>query len=113
MEHLAVVRAADLARIEDRFIAIDKAVEETKQTVKERFASVNEFRGALSDQQRTLMPRSETELAIKAQNEKIDALIAANIEKRGISSAWGYVVGAIGLVSTIITVIVLLVKGVS
>lgn len=46
-------------RYGERFKAQEKAVDNVAKETKEKFASVNEFRGALSDQTNTFIPRAE------------------------------------------------------
>lgn len=80
--------------------AADRAVAKAEGASEKRFEGVNEFRAALADQQRTLMPRSEVEVTIKAISERLSALKdtvdARTNERRGLTGGWGYAVGAIG-----------------
>lgn len=112
----SLIASAD-QRYSQRFDAQEKAVTSALAAAKEavikaeiasdkRFEGVNEFRAALSDQQRTLMPRAEVE-AINTAHEKevfelkkrLDALAA---ERAGIKGGWGYAVGVAGLVALLI-----------
>ena len=81
--------------------AADRAVMKAETATEKRFESVNEFRGTLDNQQRTLIPRSEVDVLVKGLEEKIaqltktvDGLIA---ERQGIKGGWGYAVGVAGL----------------
>jgi uncharacterized protein YdiU (UPF0061 family) len=86
--------------------AAEKAVTKAELSAEKRFESVNEFRATLSDQQRTLMPRSEAELLIKTLADKIDTN-TANLtviagHKSGTKDLWGYIIGAAGFASAVI-----------
>ena len=78
-----------------------------------RFDSVNEFRNTLADQQRTLMPRAESEVRINALTEKVDSAITIAKElmagsagnSAGLSAGWGYAVGAIGTALAILSML--------
>jgi hypothetical protein len=70
-------------RYEDRFTAIDEktglalstskeAVNKSEVAVEKRFDSVNEFRGTLSDQAATLLPRPEAAAKFAAYDEKLE-----------------------------------------
>jgi len=81
--------------------AADRAVLKAEMATEKRFESVNEFRGTLDNQQRTLIPRSEVGVMVEGLNEKInnltkqvDALVAT---AQGVKGGWGYAVGAVGL----------------
>ena len=80
--------------------AAKEAVTKAEIAAEKRFDAVNEFRGQLSDQARTFMPRSESELQINALNEKIDniqgLLGSLGGRSEGVHAAVGYVVGAVG-----------------
>lgn len=52
--------------------AADRAVNKAETASEKRFEGINEFRGALSDQQKTLVTRTEIDLLSKTLNEKLD-----------------------------------------
>jgi uncharacterized membrane protein len=96
--------------------ASDKAIIKAENATEKRFDGVNEFRAALSDQQRTLMPRSEVEIIFKTLGEKIENLskqvtekidtlqiqvIEKHGEKMGLTQGIGYIVGVIGVLVAI------------
>ena len=73
-----------------------------------RFESVNEFRGTLDNQQRTLIPRSEVAVIVDGLNEKINQLtkqvdatatqvLQTQSAAAGVRGGWGYAVGVVGL----------------
>jgi len=81
--------------------AADRAVSKAELAADKRFESVNEFRKTLDDQQRTLMPRAESDRAMQGLGDKLAALkeqidtMAA--ERMGVKGGWGYAVGVVGL----------------
>jgi hypothetical protein len=52
--------------------AADKAVLKAEAASEKRFESVNEFRGLVTDQQRTFMPRAEAEQIMSNMDKKIE-----------------------------------------
>jgi hypothetical protein len=72
-------------RYEDRFVSMDakttlalssseKAITKAEFATEKRFDAVNEFRGTLSDQAATLMPRAEALSLFKGFSEQISEL---------------------------------------
>lgn len=88
--------------------AAEKAVQKAEAAAEKRFEGVNEFRSTLSDQQRTLMPRSEVDVLMNSLREKLDRLDrqfdAAQAERAGIKGGWGYAVGIIGVVLALLSI---------
>lgn len=113
-------------------VSADKAVLKAETASEKRFESVNEFRATLADQQRVLATKSESDLRftavderltesmrtrqaqIDAVNARVNELFEIIREQRGrgagLHSGWGYLVGGLGVVAAIVTMIVLLVK---
>lgn len=58
--------------IEEKLGALDKKLEAFMAHSKDKFASQNEFRGALSDQALGLLPRTEYDVNHKALEDKVD-----------------------------------------
>ena len=112
--------------------AAREAVLKAETATEKRFEGVNEFRKTLSDQTNTFMPRAEYTVQHVALNEKVDA-IAAQLTKRiednqkaiaesinslnisrggsegrsiGLNAGFGYLVGAVGVITSIIILIV-------
>jgi len=54
--------------------AADRAVAKAETAAERRFESQNEFRGTLTDQARTFMPRMEYESAHKSLVEKVESV---------------------------------------
>ncbi len=86
--------------------AADRAVQKAEVASEKRFEAVNEFRAAMDDQQRRLMPRQEVEVLLKALNDRIDviseALTQLGSQRIGVKEGWGWAVGIIGLVLALI-----------
>jgi len=102
---LFAIRAAFAAQekaISAALASADRAVTKAELATEKRFESVNEFRGTLDSQQRTLITRSEVAATFHAMNEKVARLQqqADNLtaERAGIKGGWGYAVGVVGFV---------------
>jgi len=100
--------AGQKSEITAALVAADRAVLKAETATEKRFESVNEFRGTLDNQQRTLIPRSEVDVMVRGLTEKIaditkrlDGLQAESrelqSERKGIQGGYGYAVGAIGI----------------
>ncbi len=91
--------------------AAEKAVIKAETAAERRFESVNEFRGQLTDQAATFMPRLEAEQRIGQLAEKVEGLIKANAatftsmgtrldlaqgRSSGLAAGWGFLVAGIG-----------------
>jgi hypothetical protein len=87
--------------------ASEKAVIKAESAAERRFESVNEFRSTLADQQRTLMPRAETEALFKVMNDKIEILNTKENKSEGktlgITQLMGYILFAITVIGFIIS----------
>lgn len=64
--------AAQEKAVNAAFLASEKAIIKAEDAQKENNSKTNEFRGQLSDQAATLMPRAETETRFKSVEEKIE-----------------------------------------
>lgn len=118
-------RALELAlRSQEKLESSSKeAIIKAETAVEKRFEGVNEFRKALSDQTSTFIPRTEAIQRTEQNAEKIavvDKRVTegfAQINSRldlgagksvGMNAIWGYIVGAVGLTATIISVVLIL-----
>jgi ferritin-like metal-binding protein YciE len=101
--------AAQREAINAALASADRAVSKAEIASEKRFDAVNEFRGQLGDQQRTLMPRMEAENRIASLAEKLAVLEGFRTEmlSKGTGSREGYAfaIGVIGVVLTILSVI--------
>jgi hypothetical protein len=119
--HLNRVLAEMDQRFEQRFEgqqrATDAALTSAKEAVlkaetaaERRFEGVNEFRATLADQAATLMPRAETEQRLRALTDRINdlALIVSQMQGHdtGVSAAWGYLAGAVGVVAAVVGILI-------
>lgn len=118
-DHLTMLLVATQDKNEVRFVAMEKAtvaalaaaqraVEKAEIAVEKRLEGMNEFRGTLSDQASMLMPRAEAENRLTTLSERVAAL-SSRIDRgegkgSGLSAGWGYLVGAVGLLGSILSV---------
>lgn len=88
--------------------AADRAVNKAEAASEKRFDAVNEFRATLSDQQRTLMPRAESEILIRGLNDKIDALNLTTITKQSKDVGQREGMWTVSVVAGIVSIIVVI-----
>ena len=109
LAHLTYIIEANDHRYEERFKSTQEAVSKAERSTEIHFNSVNEFRAALGDQQKFMITRKEVEAHIQSLEDKIKSLYDSQKFSEGSCSGktafWGYIVGAFGLVSLIITII--------
>jgi hypothetical protein len=105
--------SAQKSAVDAALAAADRAVIKAEVAAEKRFESVNEFRNTLSDQQRNLIPRSEVDVTVRGISEKIATLQnqmeRLQAERVGGRGAWGYMVGAAGLVVAIAALVLRLI----
>ena len=106
----AAMSAAEKA-INTALLASEKAVLKAETASERRFESVNEFRGSLNDMVSTLIPRKEADERFKALAEKLDAL-QGRIDKNegsgaGMRQGWGLLIGAIGMLAALGSIVVM------
>jgi hypothetical protein len=89
--------------------AAQKAVDKAESASERRFESVNEFRSALGDQARLLMPRIEAEQQFKTIGEKIDVLTnrinARDDRGVGMGQVLPWLVAAVATVGAIVGIL--------
>jgi len=115
---LELLKAAD-RRYEERFkaqrealtvalTAAEKAVLKAEAATDKRFENVNEFRASLNDMANRMMPRLETEQRFEEMTDKLAGLATAASQREaksiGIYAGWGYIVGAVSFVISVISV---------
>lgn len=115
----AIVEAND-RRYEQRFqdtkTAVDAALSAAKEAVikaeeaaNKRFEGVNEFRGTLADQQRTLMPRAESEALHRATNERLTRIEKAGVgeagQHLGMKSGYAWAIGTVAVIVTVLAAV--------
>lgn len=112
----------------DTSIAVQtSAVMKAELANEKRFDGVNEFRAALADQQRLLIPRAEVDVIVQSLSEKLEInneglrdhgsrivalATAAKSEASGLHSGWGYAVGVVGLVLSVLALVSLFSHGI-
>jgi hypothetical protein len=115
-EAVALGFSAQKSAVDSALAAQNTAVIKAEVSTEKRFESVNEFRNTLADQQRNLMPRSEVDVLVHAINAKIDALEKMmdkwEAERAGLKGGWGYAVGAIGFLLTLVTLGVMIMRSI-
>jgi hypothetical protein len=92
------------------FAASEKAIFKAETANEKRFESVNEFRQTLTDQTASFMPRAQVEALLVNLNDKIVAIssrmdrseAAKTGSSTGITQGWGYAVGVIGLILSLL-----------
>lgn len=105
----SAVQSALIAQQEARMAALasaKEAVAKAEAASEKRFEGVNEFRAQLSDQAATFISRVEYSALVERVRE-----LAARIDKTegrssGLTSGWGILVGAVGLIGAIVALIV-------
>jgi hypothetical protein len=107
--HFKELLDASDKRYEQRFVAQKEAIQKAEASSDARFASVNEFRAALADQQRNLVPRSEAELRLRAMEDDIRLLKETNIMRAGqgagLHQGWLILVGLLSLAGMVFGII--------
>lgn len=116
LAHLLALRQADQDAVRTAFsaqkgavdaalAAADRAVLKAEVAADKRFDGVNEFRGTLADQQRTLIPRAEVVVMMTSLSDRVDAISKQmekiHAERAGILGGWGYAVGVAGFILTL------------
>jgi hypothetical protein len=111
---------ANRTAVDAAFRSAEKALDKAEAAAEKRFESINEFRGQLSDQARSFLPRGEYEVNHAALHEKLDTGLRdlskridmlseakATVEGKAVghTELWAWIVGAIGVVILIITFI--------
>jgi hypothetical protein len=92
--------------------ASEKAINKAENATERRFESVNEFRSTLADQASQFMIRAEALALIERNAERVQDL-ADRLNQReghgaGLSAGWGYLIGGLGALATIVTILVVL-----
>ncbi len=81
--------------------AADKAVTKAEDGAKDWRQSANEWRSAMTDRERTFIPRVEHEKSMQTLNDKMDLqdkwMARSDGRGGGMAALWGYAAGAIAL----------------
>jgi hypothetical protein len=96
--------------VRDALQAAEKAVTKAEVAAERRFEAVNEFRGQLSDQASTFMPRSEADVRFGSLTKEIADLKATRDEIHGrgvgIEKVWGFLVAAVLVAGGVVSIVV-------
>lgn len=88
------------------FEASEKAIVKAEDAQKSYNQSHNDLARKMDDQGKGTMPRSETESRFRSLEEKINevksAISTGGGRSAGLNQMWGYIVGALGLLLTIL-----------
>lgn len=105
-KHQERLLAETVLRMEQRFEGTERAVQLAFAESQRWRDAANEWRGAMSDRDRVLMPRAETERRLDGIEDKVAELRKAVDDglasRRGARDLWGYLVGAAGLVLALV-----------
>jgi UDP-N-acetylmuramoylalanine-D-glutamate ligase len=86
-------------------VAAERAVNKAEASTEKRLESMNEFRGALSDSARLLMPRPEAEQSFRVLSEKIEHLEkrvnARDDRGRGGADVWALILAAAAIIASV------------
>ena len=109
-EYMCTVFQEYANKIEQKFLAMDRAVTKAEMATEKRFESVNEFRAQLADQQRTFLSRNEYELAHNSLEDKVNYIkeCVNKIESRkeGSNVVWLYLVAAISILISVCSLLI-------
>jgi hypothetical protein len=107
-EHVDVRFAAAEKAVDAALASSKEAVVKAEKAAEKRFDAANEFRGQLSDQAATFMPRLESEQRMAQFVKDIDDLRQDRNVRRGhtsgVATSWGFLIGAAGVVGIIFAV---------
>ena len=108
-EHFETLIKLNDERYNERFAYQENALKKAETASEKRFDGVNEFRAILTDQQKTFITRNEWGSQHHALEDKINALenraTLSEGKGEGKHALWGYIVGGIGLISLVVTII--------
>jgi len=119
-EYYDAVLAERDSRMEQRFQSLQLAVTKAEVATEKRFEGVNEFRNTLADQQRTFMPRTETESMFTSHSDRNEQMfktmddklnvVAKKLDKienmkQGGNVVWAYVISIVSLIATLLAII--------
>ncbi len=89
--------------------AAEKATSKAEETAAKKADAQNEWRAAMNDRERILMPRLEQENSNRAIEARVKALEDTRIQQAGqgagTQAGWMWAVGAVGLILTVITIV--------
>ncbi len=119
-EAVAAALAAQKELTNAAFASSEKAITKAEEAQRDYNVRSNEFRGQLDDQAKTLMPRTETNVLMQAQNERISdhgkqietmLMRLTTLDTAGAtkSDSKGNNMTVIGLICTVVSVVILII----
>jgi hypothetical protein len=113
-EALAAAFTAQQNAVSAALSAADRAVAKAENAAERRFEAVNEFRAALGDQSKLMMPRTEVEERLRSMKELIDKLgdRQRDIDSRhgGIKDTGALLISLLGIGVAIVSVLFVIFK---
>lgn len=107
----AALLAAEKA-VQSALVAAEKAVTKAEVSTERRIEGLNELRSIVNDISNLQMPRAEAEQRMTALAERIEEVkqVAGTQRDRGLglNAGWGYLIGAVGLLGGIVTLVLVL-----
>lgn len=104
--------AAQEKAVNAALAASDKAIQKAEVNAEKWRENANEWRGAMSDRDRQLPSRREVEQSTKAIEARLTGvenfIQSQQGRSTGLAAGWGYLIGAVGLLSALVTVAVVL-----
>lgn len=108
-EKVAIALAAADKAVSAALAAAEKAVGKAEISNEKRFESLSAITTNSMEQHKAFVSRAEIETMRVGLSEKIDALkefaLRSEGKGAGLNASWGYLLGAIGLASAVITII--------
>jgi len=107
-KHVMALSEASKEAITAAMNAAKEAGDKADKATEKRFDSVNEFRNAMKDQQATFAAKDETNFRLTAIDKRLAEIDG---KSKGANDMWGYVVGAVGLLIALGTLISVVIRG--
>jgi hypothetical protein len=111
---VAAALAAQKEAVAAAFSAAQQAVAKADMAFEKRLENTNEWRAAMDEYGRNLMPRTEAEQRIAALTEKLGELSHRMTESagrsRGIGDSWQFLVASLLVVAAVVTAIIAVIQ---
>lgn len=99
--HFSALLAAQEKSVNSVQTAADRASDKADAAMEQRLIGLNELRKIVTDQQQSLLPRSEAEIRFKAEEVRlviVEKLLSENTGRdRGLSVGWSILLAVAGL----------------
>jgi len=91
-----------------RFDSMQRAVDKAEHSVDKRLEGMNEFRASMADTAKLQMSRAEIESRLGDLDKQIASMISRMDRNEGrgtgLDKGWGYLLGGIGLIGSLIAI---------